>query len=114
MVHECVWVRFLPIHNQSNIIGIKKWTVDGEKCFGYWAAQNSDCSICIRVCPYNKDFSKWYHHVGRRLAGTRLRGLMLKLDVQLGYGERMKPKRWWAGEREQAWERVKRLWQGKK
>ena len=31
-------------------------------------------SICIRVCPFNKDFSKWYHRIGRRLAGTRLRG----------------------------------------
>ena len=40
-------------YNQSNIKGIKKWTVNGEKCFGYWAAQNSDCSVCIRGCPYN-------------------------------------------------------------
>ncbi|MEM7538321.1 MAG: reductive dehalogenase [Chloroflexota bacterium] len=87
------------IHNQSNIKGIKKWTVDGEKCFSYWAAQNSDCSICIRVCPYNKDFSKWWHRVGRQLAGTRLRSPMLKLDERLGYGRRMKPKQWWQGER---------------
>lgn len=82
-------------HNQSNIKGVRKWTVDGEKCFGYWVAQNSDCSICIRVCPYNKDFSKWWHRLGRRLAGTRLRPLMLWLDVRLGYGQRMKPKWWW-------------------
>ncbi len=86
------------IHNQSNIKGVRKWTVDGEKCFGYWAAQNSDCSICIRVCPYNKDYSKRRHHIGRRLAGTPLRGFMLWLDGALGYGERMKPKLWWQGE----------------
>ena len=87
------------VYNQSNIKGIKKWSVNGEKCFGYWAAQNSDCSICIRVCPYNKDFSKWWHRVGRQLAGTRLRKSMLKLDERLGYGQRMKPKQWWQGER---------------
>ena len=87
-------------HNQSNIKGIKKWTVDGEKCFGYWAAQNSDCSICIRVCPYNKDYSKWWYRVGRWLAGTRLRRWMLTLDIKLGYGRRMQPKLWWEGERE--------------
>jgi reductive dehalogenase len=96
-------------HNQSNIKGVKKWSVDGEKCFGYWAAQNSDCSICIRVCPYNKDFSKWWHNVGRRLAGTPLRQLMLDLDVKLGYGERMKPKLWWKGEKESILGRLKRL-----
>ncbi len=81
--------------NRSNIKGVVKWTVDGEKCFNYWAAQNSDCSICIRVCPYNKDYSKWWCRLGIKLAGTRLRGFMLWLDKKLKYGERMKPKKWW-------------------
>lgn len=82
-------------YNQSNIKGVKKWSVDGEKCFGYWTAQNSDCSICIRVCPYNKDYSKWWHRVGIRLAGTRFRRVLLWLDARLGYGKRLKPKDWW-------------------
>ncbi len=81
--------------NESSIAGVRKWSVDGERCFRFWASQNSDCSICIRVCPYNKDFGKRRHRLGRRLAGTRLRKLMLKLDGWLGYGERMQPKRWW-------------------
>ena len=91
---------FIPtdqIHNQSNISGVRKWTVDGEKCFNFWANQNSDCSICIRVCPYNKDYRKWYHRLGRRLAGTRLRKLLLKLDVWLGYGARKPSNLWWTG-----------------
>ena len=87
-------------YNQSNILGVKKWSVDGEKCFGFWAAQNSDCSICIRVCPYNKDYSRWLHKLGLRLAGTRLRHFMLWLDVKLGYGERQKSSLWWQGVRE--------------
>ena len=84
------------IFNQSNIKGIRKWTVDGEKCFGFWASQNSDCSICIRVCPYNKDYSKWWVRLGQRLSNSPLRGFMLWLDGKLGFGERIKPKRWWA------------------
>ena len=84
------------VHNQSNIKGVVKWTVDGEKCFSYWAAQNSDCAVCMRVCPYNKDYSKRIHRIGRALASTKLRGLMLKLDKRLGYGKRMKPKQWWS------------------
>jgi reductive dehalogenase len=82
-------------HNQSNIQGVRKWSVDAEKCFSYWAAQNSDCSICIRVCPYNKDYRHWWHRVGQRLAGTPLRRILLALDKWLGYGERMRPKEWW-------------------
>ncbi|MDJ0752051.1 MAG: reductive dehalogenase [Ardenticatenaceae bacterium] len=82
-------------HNRSNIQGVKKWSVDGEKCFGYWAAQNSDCSICIRVCPYNKDYSLWINRLGQKLAGSSLRRLMLWLDERLGFGQRLKPSAWW-------------------
>ncbi|MCB9435336.1 MAG: reductive dehalogenase [Ardenticatenaceae bacterium] len=101
-------------HNQSNLKGVVKWSVDGEKCFGYWAAQNSDCSICIRVCPYNKDYSKWYVRLARDLAGTWLRGVLLWLDGRMGYGERMKPTLWWQGARESLWERLRRLVVGNK
>ena len=97
------------VYNQSNIKGVVKWSVDGEKCFSYWAAQNSDCSICIRVCPYNKDYSKWYTRLGRIMAGTRLRRLMLKLDIAMGYGTRMRAKQWWQGERETLSERLVQL-----
>jgi reductive dehalogenase len=79
----------------STLDGVKKWTVDPEKCFKFWAAQGTDCSICIRVCPYNKDFSKPIYRFGRMLAGTGLRRLMLWLDVRLGFGKREKPGAWW-------------------
>jgi reductive dehalogenase len=82
-------------YSQSNIKGVRKWSVDVEKCFSFWATQNSDCAVCIRSCSYNKDYRNWWHRVGRWLAGTRLRKLMLTLDTKLGYGEQVKPKHWW-------------------
>lgn len=81
-------------HNASNIVGVRKWTVDAERCFAFWAGQNSDCSICIRVCPYNRDYTRWPARLFRLLAGTPLRGLALRLDAWLGRGKR-KPARWW-------------------
>ncbi len=83
--------------NRSTIAGVRKWTTDGEKCFSYWTQIVSDCMICIRVCPYNKDFSKWHNRLGLRLAATRLRGLMARLERGLGYGRRLRPRDWWAG-----------------
>ena len=83
--------------NRSTIGGVRKWTTDGEKCFSYWAQIVSDCMICIRVCPYNKDFSKWYNRIGRRLAATRLRRMMGWLHGRLGYGRRLRPRDWWEG-----------------
>ncbi|MCP4225211.1 MAG: 4Fe-4S dicluster domain-containing protein, partial [Actinomycetia bacterium] len=60
-------------HNVSNIEGVTKWTVDGEACFNYWAKINSDCSVCIRVCPYTRDSSTIGSKLFAALAGTRLR-----------------------------------------
>jgi epoxyqueuosine reductase len=81
--------------SQSNIQGVRKWSVDVEKCFSFWSAQNTDCAVCIRSCPYNKDDRDWWHRAARLLARTPLRKLMLVLETKLGYGERVKPKLWW-------------------
>lgn len=80
---------------QSNLQGVRKWTTDPEKCFNFWVNQNAECSICIRVCPYNKEYPRWIYQLGRWLAGTFLRKFMLKLDIWLDYGARKPPKWWW-------------------
>jgi reductive dehalogenase len=80
--------------NISAIRGVKKWTSDAEKCFGFWAKMASDCAICMRVCPFNRDFSKRRHRLWRRLALSPLRRFALWLDK--GRGGRRKPGQWWA------------------
>jgi len=79
----------------SNLKGVKKWTTFAEKCFRFWAGQNSDCSICIRVCPYNRDFSKWYNRLWRKLAGTWLRNAMLQVDIFFNKRARQSSVAWW-------------------
>ena len=41
----------------SSIKGVRKWTSNAEKCFSFWATLSTDCAICMRVCPFNRDFS---------------------------------------------------------
>jgi ferredoxin len=83
------------VYNRSNLIGVSKWTVDAEKCFKFWANQNTDCSICIRICPFNRDYSKWYNRWWRKLAGSPLRKLALWLDDRLVDRGRHKSSWWW-------------------
>jgi reductive dehalogenase len=87
------------IHNQSNFQGIRKWNVDGEKCFRFWANQGTECGICIRVCPYNKQpesaLGRLYFRAWTRLAGSPARALALWLDGALGFGKRLRPDWWW-------------------
>lgn len=91
------------ILNQSNRVGVRKWSVNAETCFKFWVNQGTECGICIRVCPYNKDTSSWirlrYYRAWKRLADSPLRRLALWLDGALGFGKRTPPNLWWKSRR---------------
>lgn len=82
-------------HNRSNLAGVTKWTVDGEKCFGYWSKINSDCSVCVRVCPYTRDFTSGRNRAWLRLSRSRLRKLALWIDRRQQRGRRRQTDDWW-------------------
>ncbi len=88
--------------NSSIIKGVRKWTTDPEKCFSFWVGQGTDCAICIRTCPYNKDFSKWYFRLERFLLNTPLRRFVLYIDDKLRLHDRQHPLHWWEGMQEDA------------
>lgn len=81
----------------SSMEGVEKWSINPEKCFRYWSTINTDCSVCIRVCPYNRG-TKWYDVLWRYLAGTFLRKIMLTVDVKLQRGKKLNPREWWVGD----------------
>ncbi|MBG02161.1 MAG: reductive dehalogenase [Acidimicrobiaceae bacterium] len=81
--------------NRSNIAGVKKWTIDGEKCFSYWAKINTDCAVCVRVCPFTRDYTKIRNRLWLRLAHSSLRKLALALDQKQRRGKRVASRDWW-------------------
>lgn len=76
----------------SSIKGVRKWTSDAEKCFGFWAKMASDYAICMRVCPFNRDFSKWRHKLWLKFTLSPCRRFALALDRHIG--ARVKPSTW--------------------
>ena len=80
----------------STIQGIKKWSANCEKCFGYWAKLRSDCAICMRVCPFNRDFSKLGSKIFRLIATSRLQPLALWWEKKVTRFKRIKPDVWWS------------------
>lgn len=81
--------------NSSAIKGVKKWTSNAEKCFSFWTKLSSDCAICMRVCPFNRDFSKTSNRLWLKFALSPMRKFALWLDRNRG--KRVKPGTWWAG-----------------
>ena len=84
------------MYNRSSHKGVVKWTSDAEKCFGYWAKLQTDCAICLRVCPFNRDFTTWRDRAWLKLALSRFRKLALKIDDWSKRAARIRPKDWWA------------------
>ncbi|MEM9604883.1 MAG: reductive dehalogenase domain-containing protein [Pseudomonadota bacterium] len=80
--------------NVSTLTGVRKWSANAEKCFGYWASLKSDCAICMRVCPFNRGQGLadrlWF-----RLATGRWRRLARWWAERRGTRARLKPVQWW-------------------
>ena len=85
--------------NISAIKGVRKWTSDAEKCFSFWAKMASDCAICMRVCPFNRNYDKIQNRLWLRLALSPFRKLALRLAKD--HGGRVKPGAWWAQDKKQ-------------
>jgi ferredoxin len=81
----------------STLKGVKKWSANCEKCFGYWAKLKTDCAICMRVCPFNLKSDAWLEKLWYRLATSRWRLLALRWDNWRGKRARLRPRDWWAG-----------------
>ncbi|MEP2530947.1 reductive dehalogenase domain-containing protein [Shimia sp.] len=83
--------------DSSAITGVRKWTSDAKACFGYWAKLQSDCAICMRVCPFNRDFDSWADRLWLKVALSRWRKWALWWDKRSDRAKRLKPRDWWAG-----------------
>ncbi len=60
-----------------------------EKCFRFWMENGSDCSVCLGICPFNKQ-EAWLHEATRILIGAKsgsLDKLLGRLDEASGFGQ---------------------------
>ena len=83
-------------HNISNREGLLRWPVNAETCLGFWAANGTDCSNCIRTCPFNKPAGRFHDSVRWGIKNFPvLNPLFLWGDDLLGYGKRGKADKFW-------------------
>ncbi len=80
------------VHNISNREGVRAWHINAETCLSFWARNGTDCSNCIRVCPFNKPSGKFHDMVKWGVNNTRrLNQLFLWGDDFIGYGKKKDP-----------------------
>jgi reductive dehalogenase len=82
--------------NISNQSGVRKWYVNAERCFAFWAKNRMDCTDCIRVCPFNKPRGLLHDLVRAVIRRTTLFNRpFIWMDGLLGYDERIPAVRFW-------------------
>lgn len=80
----------------SNREGVLKWPINAETCLAFWAANGTDCSNCIRSCPFNKPEGRLHDIVRWGICHTpRLNRLFLCGDDLFGYGKKRKADNFW-------------------
>lgn len=73
--------------DESNVPGMLKWPIRAMRCLDWWVRNGNHCSVCIRVCPWNKPnnlLHKMVRLVAERGIFTRL---VVEMDQVLGYGK---------------------------
>jgi reductive dehalogenase len=81
---------------KSNNPGIKKWYVNVETCYGFWVENGSECSNCIRSCPYNKRDGFMHRSVMWFVQHLPwLNRLIVKMDDLVGYGKQKSGEIFW-------------------
>ena len=80
----------------SNNPGVLKWPINPEQCYRYWGANHTECSNCIRVCPYNQK-EGWHHDLVRAITRrtTIMNPLFIKLHKVFGYDKQAPPESIW-------------------
>ena len=74
----------------SNSPGMLKWPIQAMRCFDWWVKNGTHCTVCIRVCPWNKP-NNVLHRMVRMFAERNIfTRLIVYMDQLLGYGKQIK------------------------
>jgi len=75
----------------SNSAGMLNWPVRAMmRCLDWWIKNGNGCSVCIRVCPWNKP-NNYLHKLVRPLAERRVfPKLIVYFDQSLGFSTQYK------------------------
>ena len=77
---------------RSNNPGVQKWYINPETCYNFWIENGSECSNCIRSCPYNKE-NGYLHKFILWLTQHMpwLNRIIVRMDDLVGYGKQKPP-----------------------
>lgn len=80
----------IPSGDKSTYNGVEKWQIEQESCYRFWRMNGSDCSICIKVCPYSHPKTPFHESVRWAIRRNKLARRLALFGDDLFYGRRPK------------------------
>ena len=78
----------LPLGGKTVVNGLKRWTLDAESCFDYWAKVGTDCCICMAICPFSRPNRSLHRLVRWMLSRSPLARIVLPHIDNFIYGRK--------------------------
>jgi len=75
--------------NEHNVSGMLKWPIKAMNCLDWWVKNGNHCSICIRVCPWNKPKNLFHKSVRILAERNILTRFLVFMDQFFGYGKQV-------------------------
>lgn len=69
------------------IQGVEKWQSEQESCYRFWRTQGSDCSVCLKVCPYSNPNTMIHNMVRWIVKRNNLSRHLIYYGDRLFYGK---------------------------
>jgi reductive dehalogenase len=85
--------RALSMGEREDVLAVKKWPTDVERCYGYWRRSGTDCGICMAVCPFSHRDSLFHGLIRRVVRLHPLLGRLALFGDDLWYGRKWATRR---------------------
>ena len=76
--------------DRSNSEGMLKWPINTMNCLNWWVKNGASCSVCIRVCPWNKLNRPFHRFVRLMVERDVFTRFFIFMDKLAGYGRQSK------------------------
>jgi hypothetical protein len=82
----------IPQGEQTMVNGTLRWKLEAETCFDYWGKAGTDCSVCMRVCPWSHARTFPHRIIVALVTRNKLARRVFSVMDDIFYGRKPKPK----------------------
>ncbi|MBT3227065.1 MAG: reductive dehalogenase [Deltaproteobacteria bacterium] len=80
--------RSIPTGEMTVSRGVRKWKLNEEACYDYWARVGTDCGICMAICPFSRPNNNFHKMIRWVVAYSPIAKALFPYIDNLIYGKK--------------------------